>query len=392
MRSSAWFVITILLSFLSLPLSAGDFRAGESVTVNDPSPGDIYVAGGTVVAAAPVQGDLNAAGGTISINGSVGQDIQAAGGNVDIRGSVKDDVRALGGTVTLQSDVAGDVVAAGGTITVQSPRIDGDLAAAGGNVIVQTNVKGKGLIAGGNISLNGSIGGDLEIRGESVRINGKVAGNARISARKIEIGPDAHFGGTVTYWSEGETLFPGVTARRDDSLRFENKEFHGESMIPGFLAAGIFGFVMSLLAGALSIGGIHIFFRKFLTDSAALLDRSPGVPLVKGVLYLLISPMGILLLFISLIGVPIALLWLSVFGFSFVFAKAVVASAAAVWILNRAGKSDQAFLVYVTSFGLFLGLKLIGLVPIVGFFAGLFWMVLASGLILERLAVIRRAS
>ncbi len=371
-------------------LQAGDFRTGEGVTVSKPVPEDLYIAAGTIAVTSSVLGDLNAAGGTVSVNGSVGQDLQIAGGNIEIRGSMKDDVRAAGGTIALYADVAGDVLLTGGNVSVQSPRIDGDVAAAGGKLIIHASVKGRLLLAGETVSVEGTAG-DIDVRGESVRINGKVAGNAKISARTIELGPDAAFAGKVTYWSENQPAFPG-SATRDDSLRFENREFHGESMIPGFVAAGIFGFIVSLFAGAVSIGGIHIFFRNFLHESAELLDRSPGAPLTKGILYLLISPMGIFLLFVSLIGIPIGLLWLSLFAFSFVFAKAVAASAASVWILRRAGKADQTLLVLVTAFGLFLGMKLIGLVPVIGFLLGLFWMVLSSGLILDKLAALRRTS
>lgn len=387
MRSLLISIFAVSMGTLS-SLWAGDFRAGEGVTVNDPVTSDLYAAGGTIVVNAPASGDLNAAGGTVSINGSVGQDLQVMGGNVDIRGAVKDDLRGFGGTITVLADVAGDVVVCGGNLNLQGPRVDGDLVAAGGNIVVQSNVKGKLLAAGGSVILDGGAG-DVDIRAESVRINGRIAGNAKISARKIELGPKASFAGTITYWSDNEPAFPGNPVR-DESLRFENRDFHHESMIPGFVAAGIFGFVMSLFAGALTIAGIHIFFRTFLRESAELLDRSPGVPLTKGALFLLISPMGILLLFISLVGIPIGLFWLSLFGFSFVFAKAVAASAGSMWILKKAGKGDQVFLAFATAFGLFLGMKIVGLVPVLGFFVGLFWMVLSSGLVVEKFAVLRR--
>ncbi len=379
-----------LLLALSSGLSAGEFRAGESVRVVTPVSEDLYAAGGTVNVSAATGGDLVAVGGNVLLASSVAGDVLAGGGTIDVKGRIADDVRIVGGTISISGDVGGDAVLAGGTLLVFSPTIRGDLVAAGGSFTATTAVSGKTLIAGGKVILGGRYARDVEIRADSVQINGRIGGNARISAKEIQVGPGASFAGTVRYWSENQPQFPGGRAIRDETLRYEAGELRGESLLPRFLVAGFFGFLLSLLAGAVSIAALQLLFPRFGEQSAARLAANLAGMLGRGALFVLASPMGVLLGLVTVVAIPLALLWMSAYAFLIVFAKVVAATAVSAWVLSRKYIPATGWKLYGATLIVFTLIKLIGLVPVLGFLAGLAWVVLAAGLVIDALLELRR--
>ncbi len=384
------FIVIILYLAVFNPLLAGEFKSGESITVSAPIAGDLYATAGTVQVLSPIQGDANLIGGSISVSSDIQQDLQAAGGTVNVSGKVNDDARIAGGTIVASGDILGDGLFTGGTITIHPTKIGGDVVAAGGTVELSSHVGGKAIIAGGTVSIVGTIDGDMTIRAETVRINGKIGGNTKVSAVNLEIGPDAKFAGTITYWSDNEPDFHGQPAKRDERLRIEDSEFHSESLMPGFAAAGIIGFFISLLSGAMSILALLLFFRSFVNQAGDALGSRLTNIAGRGALFLLISPMAVLLLLITIAGIPLGLLWMAVFGFGIIFAKAITAGALAAHVLKRMGRTNISSLVlYGSALGIFVVMKLIGLIPIVGILFGLFWFLIAAGLVIDQVAIMR---
>ncbi len=73
------------------------------------------------------------------------------------------------------------------------------------------------------------------------------------------------------------------------------------------------------------LGGLLLWlFGKFFGRAATLLKEAPGKSFLYGVLYFLLMPFVIILSFITIVGIPVGLLGLMTYIFSFVFAKLVV--------------------------------------------------------------------
>lgn len=384
----------ILPLFLAVPLLAAEFRTGDSLTLSEPVPGGLYMAGGRVEVRAPVAGDLTAAGGSLRVQDRIGGDLQLAGGTVNLDGAVGDDLRVFGGQLILAGTVGGDAIMSGMDLTLNG-QIGGDLVAGGGIVLVNATVGGRAKIAGGEVDLNGPVTGALEVQGENVRIKGRIGGDAIISARTLEIDPGASFAGKVRYWSENEPDFGQARAERDETLRPTEDGFAteaGEGAGASDFAVGLGFLFWTVAAGALTIGALLFFLPGFAAWGAERLPARFSSLVGSGAIYLLISPVGIFLLFVSLIGIPLALLWLTVFLLSMLFAKIVAAPVLAAWLLGRSGRQAAGWPLFGASVAVLILMGLVGMIPFVGFLVGIFWLILAAGLVIEKIRQMRQAS
>ncbi len=260
--------------------SIGDNRlsAGDSVTLDEFVPGNAFLAGGRVQLGNRVGGGAFVTGGEVTITGSIGRKLFASGGDLGIEGEVE-----------------GDVAAAGGKVRVtRSARLQSDVA-----------------LAGGSVEMDGEVGGDLHAYGESVVINGVVLGDLEVAGENIRIGPEAHIAGRLTYKSGGAIVIDpqarigqGIEQRDRDDRGWLGKIIHGATRVGGVMfTIGI------VLLGVLLLLGMPGFSR----DAAGLVRREPLQSAGMGCIMLLGVPFAMILLMITIIGIPLALMM--IFGY-----------------------------------------------------------------------------
>lgn len=280
-------LLTLLLVLGSLPgVVAAESRAG----------GTVVVAEGETVSE-----DLEAFGGDIVISGTVEGDVSAFGGNVRIEGRVTGDVEAVGGNVWIAGPVGGNVEASAGNVYVQpGAEIDGSLSAAAGNIVVAGSVGGNAELAGGTVTLapSASIAGDVE----------------------YAVGEEGEFA------DEGATVGGTVTRVRDvDAGPWEGPQ------VPGW-TFGVYGFLVNLALGAVLL----LVFPRF---SASVADRVGTDPLRTGgvgLLTLIVVPFVLLLVAITIIGIPLALVGGLLFGLLLWIALVYGRFAVGSWLLSLA--------------------------------------------------------
>jgi hypothetical protein len=132
--------------------------------------------GGQVTIDRPVLDDVFASGGTVDINAPVGSLLVAAG-TVNINAPVHGDVIVAGGTVNANSDIAGKLVAAGGTVVV-SGDIGTNAIITGGTVEIRQGVTidRDALLSGGMVTNAGMVRGNLTVRAQTF-VNTGTAGH-----------------------------------------------------------------------------------------------------------------------------------------------------------------------------------------------------------------------
>jgi hypothetical protein len=123
--------------------------------------------GGQVVIDHPIQDDVFASGGTVNIDAPVASLI-VAGGTVNINAPVHGDVIVAGGTVNANNNIDGKLVAAGGTVVV-SGTIGTNLVATGGTVEIRQGVivERDALLSGGMVTNAGMVKGNLTVRAQT---------------------------------------------------------------------------------------------------------------------------------------------------------------------------------------------------------------------------------
>jgi hypothetical protein len=374
-RLSALF---ILLGLTIVPLSMASAAVMQKsddkgmLAVSVPVKDDVYLVGDKVTVAQTVEGDVIAAGSDVQITGKVTGDIAVAGGNVTLAGAVSDDVRAAGGTVRISGAVGGDLLVAGGTVIIDATaNIGGDLVVYGGEVTMLGKVGRNLKISAENATLLGAVGGTLMVNAESLHTGTDVKGASTLHAKTITLEKTAAFGSPVSYWREGGNmdfggaLRNGATATYDESAAAVGKD---TSKMGAAAFLGVFS-VYSLLSGMLIIGLLLLITRTFFSDLAKQLKTEPGWSLLYGLMYLVLVPAIAFIAMLTLIGLPLGILMIAMYVFSFVFVTPLASIAFAKLLqLQYKTKWGTASLFFVST-GIFIVLKLIGWVPFVG------WMV-----------------
>lgn len=250
---------------------ADRFVSGATVQVESAVTGDLVGVAGDIEVGADVTGDAMVAGGSVRVRGPVGGDLYAAGGNVLVAGAVGGNARIAGGSAELgsQGSVAGDLSIAGGDVEIRGP-VKGDVHAAGGTVLIDSAV-------GGDVAV---LSGDLELGP-----NARIAGQLRYTGPEMQRHPDAQVAGAVRHETRGERH------------RIERNERHSSSGGGWFWTVGLIA-LAALLAAA-----FPAMTRRFGTE----LRTHPGLAFAFGFAALVLVPIFALLLVITIIGAPLAL-------------------------------------------------------------------------------------
>lgn len=260
--------------------SVGDNRlsAGDSVTIDEYVPGNAYLAAGRINLDDRIGGSAFVTGGEVGVTGSVGRNLYAAGGDLRIEGEVEGSVRAAGGKVRV-------------------PR----------GARLHKNVS----LAGGSVEVDGDVGGDLEVYGESIVINGVIGGDLRIAGEDIRIGPDTRVAGQLEYKSGGTFVIDpkaqvtkGIEERNANDHDWFRKVGHGSSRSGGrMFSIGV------LVLGTLLILGLPAFSREAASAIRREWWQSAGI----GCAMLIGVPFTAVILMITIIGIPLALMM--IFGY-----------------------------------------------------------------------------
>jgi cytoskeletal protein CcmA (bactofilin family) len=279
-RLSVFFLICLLV-----PAPAAAQQAGASVVVRGPVHDNLYAAGGEVDVRAEADADVVAAGGRVVIDGVVGRDVLAGGGDVTIRGRVGDDVRVAGGMVTVVAPIAGELLAAGGRVRLAP----------------ETTVAGRVWLAGGDVEVRGRIGKALRVAGGRIRLDGQVDGDVELVGGDVEIGSGARISGRLTYRSPhqakidpGALITGGITYIEPKLPRAVARTASIVVNVAGLLWLMVTGVVLLLL------------FPGVFARSARTIATNPWKSLGLGLAVLVVTPVVVMVLFFSVLGIPLA--------------------------------------------------------------------------------------
>jgi cytoskeletal protein CcmA (bactofilin family) len=352
-------VLLALAGLLAGVPAAAATRAGGSVEITEPVADDLYAAAGTVWLTAAVDGDAVLAGGTVTVAGDVASDALLAGGSVDVAGVVGDDLRAAGGQVTISGLVTDQAIIAGGTVA---------LAPEGA-------VAGRLWIAGNDVDVAGQVGGNLQVTAATVRIGGRIEGDVDVRARRIEIEPGATIGGDFTWRSDAEPVI-AEDAQILGNIGGARPAFDDER---GFRAGrGLGGRLALALAVFIAAAVLWRLFPDFVRRGSGKLRAAPLQTLVTGAAAFALTPLVVLMLFVTAIGWLLAIVLVAGYGFALagtgLLALAALAEAFASRGGGAAGWSRRLLLLAVitTSVVLLQGVPAVGgLVTILLWLAGL---------------------
>lgn len=263
------------------------------------------------------QGDYFATGKTIEVSGTVLGDVYAFGTEVIIDGSVRGSVIAAAGSISIIGTVEGNARLGGGQIEISGSVLKNVTAAAASIELDRSGkIGGNAVLSAGIFEVEGTIGGNLTLSGSKLRLQGTVGGNVDAGVTEIRIGSRATIGGNLKYSSDEAIIDPGAKIQGSTTVKpsFIRRVIRGKwhlfgARITGLLMNFLFTFVIGVFI-------LKLFPRK-LDRTLDALRKKPWKSLFAGLLTMILLPIISVLLFITILGLPIglALLALSLLGF-----------------------------------------------------------------------------
>ena len=290
--------LTALAGAVACSVDSGPWEDGLLLRPN----GDIMRAGDVVGVTDSVPGDVMMAGRSLEFDGFAGGSYLGAGGDQNVGGRIDGSVRAAGGAVRLEGSVGRNATLAGGSVVVRDA----------------ADIMGNAYLAGGNVRLDGSVSGDVYVGAGEVRVDGDVGGDVRVEAGALRIGPDARIEGELRYRlndgglatiSTDAVVAGGVVA-------LEPREEGGSQ--GGVFVLRLFAFV---LCGAILVA----LLPKTLLGTADQMRDRPAAALGLGLLWVLLTPLAVVVSAVTIVGVPLALILAALSALCFYLAPVVPA-------------------------------------------------------------------
>ncbi|MEE9226088.1 MAG: hypothetical protein V3U68_07835 [Bacteroidota bacterium] len=362
-------VVLPLVHFGETPLVAsGDERPKHVVLAEgEVHEGWFFAAGENVIIRGIVNGDAYVAGGTVEVDGVINGDLLVVGGNVTLRGSVIDDIRTAGGNLRIDGKVGKDVTAAGGHVELGSAsQVEGNVLAAGRKIYVGGIIKQKAKLTGGEITVTGTIEESADLSAEHVTIaKGARFGkdlSVRVRKRENVQVAEGTVGGQLTIdVREEELAKPGALILGMPRFQFWFKVF----WILSLLASG--------LVFALALPDQMYVVGKFLW-------AQPAKSLLWGLIGLVVIPAAVLILSITVIGLPLALFVLVVYLWLLYLSQ--LSLGIVLGYLLFAAAEKRGFALFAAFAGGFIIIQALTFIPVLKIVVVLLGLVLGMGALL----------
>ncbi len=316
-----------LASLVAMTMPArAETRSGDSPqvpasqTIND----DLYIAGQNVVVNGTVNGDVYAAGQSVTIKGTINGDVLAAGQTVMVSGQIRGSVRTTGQTVQLSgAQVGGSFSGLGQNVSTDSDStIGGGMNGSAQNLIARAKVSRGITAAAARATLDGEAGRDVIM-----------------AVDQLTLGANARLGGNLKYYSDHSLVTGSGGQVAGATTRIEPNHRQAQTGAAWFgFGFRLWSFVSAFIIGVLML----VWLRQPTQRVADVIIRRPWPTLGWGLLGLLLAIPVLIMLMITVIGLPLAIILAILVGVSLYLAKIFVALAAAEWIWKSFGGSDQS--------------------------------------------------
>ncbi|MFC1931346.1 hypothetical protein ACFLXJ_04030 [Chloroflexota bacterium] len=371
-------IVSLLVLSISSPALAFDVREGETVTVasgevvND----DLYIAGGDIVIDGTVNGDVFAVGRSITINGRVNGGISFGGQTATINGEITNGFRFGGQSIIVNGRIGRDLVVGGSQLSVSSTgQIDDDL-----------------VFGAATVQADGSIGGSILGAGSEVTLTNNVGGDITLSVDRLTITSGADIQGDIQYTSPNEaSIQPGAIISGDIShLIPERPEKEGvtKGILAGIAGAAIWkilSFVMIFIIGIILI----LITQKRMALMQIAIQKSPWQTLGWGALILIATPIAAVIVMITVIGLPLGIISLLLWGIVLYLSQIPVALLLGRLIIRQNRELDSTgLMIGALALGL-LVLFVLRVIPVIGWIVGLLIIVFGLGTLITSIGTMR---
>lgn len=330
-----------------------------------------------VPAGETIDDTLLAAGETVSVDGVVTGNLLAFGRRVIVKGTVKGDLVTAAQRVEVAGTVEGNVLGAAEELTLQGAvRRSAHAFAKRLVVAAAARIEGDAIAFAREADLEGGVGRDMLAFAERTTLRGTIARNATAWTGWLDLEAPASVGGDLTAHVEDPErvrVAPGASIAGKLERRLAREEKPSSPYAsPGFYVWKVIWLAAAFLTGLALRWLSPTLFAYRLSDAAAL-----AMPLGIGFLVFAATPVAIVLLGLTVVGLPLALLALAAW-LAGLYLSGILVGAFVGWsLLARQGPAPPFPL------ALLLGLVIVGVassVPYLGGLVRLFAILLGLGI------------
>jgi hypothetical protein len=287
-------VVISALTFVGIA-SAQSIKSGDNVTVgqNEVVNSMLFAGGNNINIAGTVNGDVYCAGRTVTISGTVNGDVICAGQTMVVNGKIDGNARLVGSSITLSNSISGSATIGGQT------------------VLLDKNAKvGRDLLGGATtLTIDGNVGRDMLAGSANIIINGNIGRNVKSETRDLTIGSTGYVGGNVDYTSKNDlTITSGGTVLGSTTKTLPKENTTAKVYAPMAFTFGffVFGFIAMLVTALILVA----LFPRIFAEATATAMKKPGTTILTGLVAAIVIPILVFMLFISIIGIPLAIMTL----------------------------------------------------------------------------------
>jgi len=340
-------ILMLMTVFAAAPVLAFDSRSGDTVNVphGEVVDGDLYVMGRNIVIDGTVNGDIFGFGQTITINGTVNGGVTLVGQTLIVNGQVAHGARLGGQTINVNSSIGHDLAAAGAILNVGSTaKIADDLVFGVGTLYVSGHVNGNVKGGAGEVTITNEVGGNVELEVDKLTITStaNIQGNlVYTSKNEASIQSGAHLGGSTTHNVPEKPAVPAPFAG---------------------IRGKLLGFIMILVVGIIVI----LLASGRISTMADSIRTKPWPSLGWGALVLFVIPIAAIIVIITIIGLPVGLIALVLYGIAVYLSQIPVGFLIGRLIIRRNGEIEsRGLMIGALALGLAI-LLVLGLIPYIG--------------------------
>jgi hypothetical protein len=357
--SSLFITLSTLLVFSAAPVCAkvitnenGTVTVAKNEVIND----DLFVGASDVAIDGVINGDVFIGAETVKITGVVNGNLHVGASTVDLDGTVKGNVYSGAQNIFIRnSKINGSLIGGAATFSIDKDSIvGGSLIVGAGNISIDSQVKRSVYAGAGSLTIgnNTKITKDLYYGSSNEQNSVNISSNAKVLGN--------------TYKHEVDTKKAKVdseTSKKQLASMFSGLKVVSTAM--SFVGALIVGFIYSK------------FFQKNLLESSKLVSSSFWKSMGVGFLITISFVPAVIILLITVIGIPIAGLAVLMLMLYSYLTKIVVGFAVGIWISQKFKWNLSQYIVFVL--GLFV-IYLLKMIPVVGSLSGLviFWVGLGA--------------
>ncbi|MDH3231557.1 MAG: hypothetical protein OEN55_17345 [Alphaproteobacteria bacterium] len=348
------------------------FVAGEEVRIEAEVADDIFAAGREVVFDGASADKVFAAAQDVLVDGASVETLVAAGSSLTVRATTVEDVILAGRKIDFTGQVADDFVAAGGWLNLRRGADIGDDA----------------RLAGREIDIAADIGGDLHAVAQAVTLSGRIGGDVRIEAERIVLLSGARIGGDLAYAGPRKPVLMEGAVVAGEIREFESTLAGFEGGPEDWIGSAILAALGILLALLLLGAVLQLALPGLLSRAAATAREQPWSTLGRGLVLLLLTPIVVMILMMTGIGIPVGMVILASFFVVATVALTAIAYCIGIYLRGLFGRKGAAEntgpRILWTALGISL-LAIVGIVPFLGAVAILLALIAGLGAVIREL-------